>query len=91
MQLGLDPVGYAVMAMSVVVGLAYHAAAFRCLKQAGLDIARANRLPDRVWKNASLLRPTQFDAWLAKEKAKLAESALTEPPSPPYSCNGSSR
>jgi hypothetical protein len=49
-------------------------AANRCAKQAGLDIARANGLPDRAWGCATVSRPTQFDALLAKEKAKLAES-----------------
>jgi len=73
-QLGLDPVGYTLMALSVVMGLTLMWAANRCAKQAGLDIARANGLPDRAWGCATVLRPTQFDAVLAKEKAKLAES-----------------
>jgi hypothetical protein len=73
-QLGLDPFGYAVLALSVVVGLTLYVAGFRCAKQAGLDIARANGLPDRTWNRAMAITPTQFDAWLAKEKAKLSES-----------------
>jgi hypothetical protein len=73
-QLGLDPVGYTLMALSVVVSLTLMWAANRCAKQAGLDIARANGLPDRAWGCATVLRPTQFDALLAKETAKLAES-----------------
>ena len=78
-QLGLDPVGYTLMALSVVVGLALYVAAFRCAKRAGLDIARANGLPDRAWNRAMAITPTQFDAWLAKEKAKLSESGGVAP------------
>ena len=73
-QLGLDPVGYTLIALSMVVSLTLMWAANRCAKQAGLDIVRANGLPDRAWGCATVLRPTQFDALLAKEKAKLADS-----------------
>jgi VIT1/CCC1 family predicted Fe2+/Mn2+ transporter len=60
--------------VSIVVTLAIGAA---CLllglhygREAGIDIAQSNGLPNSAWRRARVKTPASFDKWLAKEKAK---------------------
>jgi hypothetical protein len=68
MQLGLSPLAYAALGTSAIIAIACFLTGLHYGKEAGLDIARSNGLPDRSWRRAVAKTPAEFDKWLAKEK-----------------------
>jgi hypothetical protein len=72
MRLGLSSLAYASIGITLTIGAFCFLVGLRYGREAGLDIARSNGLPDQAWRRARVKTPASFDKWLAKEKAKNA-------------------